>query len=157
MADRKKQAGTSGKKIARRDEPEAKAAEPQGKARTEPEPEGPPIRQRIREENSGFGVIKVACGVIIFLIIGAGVLGRLAGSDRLARGNKPTGARCEATEDCSKGSICYGYEGDPQRCMKTCDSRKICDSGYTCTSSLERTGRRSSRVRAVCVGDARLR
>ncbi|MDD5306979.1 MAG: hypothetical protein PHU25_06630 [Deltaproteobacteria bacterium] len=159
MVDRKKQSGSSGKKIARREEPGTKAAEPQGKTRPEPEtePEGPPIRQRVREEGAGFGVIKVVCGIVIVIIIGAGILGRLAGSDQSDRGDKIEGARCGATPECGKGLLCFAYKDEESRCMKTCSPQKPCDTGYTCTSSMERVGRKSTRVRAVCVNNARLK
>jgi hypothetical protein len=159
MADRKKQAGSSGKKIARRDEPEAKAPDAQGRTRTEPEPEpeGPTIRHRVREEGAGFGVIKVAAAVLIALIAGASILARLNGLDKLGHGDKIEGARCEATEECGSRLICFGYKDEPSRCMKICSPSRPCEPGYTCTSSMERVGRKSTRVRAVCVSNARIK
>jgi hypothetical protein len=147
----KKKRGKSGKKVARRvgpgDEPKPKPKE----AAPEPEEAKPRITERIREKDAGFGVIKAVVGVIVVLILGAGVLSRLVGSDESTRGDKIAGELCDSTQECQSGSICFSYGGDKKRCLITCPKGKDCEPGYTCVSSAERAGRKSTRVRAVCV------
>jgi hypothetical protein len=150
----KKKRGKSGKKIARRvgpgDEPKQREAAP------EPEEAKPRIPERIREQDSGFGVIKVVVGVIVVLILGAGVLSRLVGNEESSRGDKIAGELCGSTQECQSGSICFSYGDDKKRCLVTCPKGKTCEPGYSCVSSAERAGRKSTRVRAVCVEDAKV-
>lgn len=152
---RKKKGGYSGKKAVRRVDPRAeKRIEP--RKQEVPEPEKPRIAERIREKDAGFGVIKVAAGVLVVLILGSGVLLKLLGGDEAVRGDKIAGETCESTQECERGNICYSYREDAKRCMKTCPNDKDCPAGHTCTSAAERSGRKSTRVRAVCVEDSKL-
>ena len=153
----KKRGGSSGKRVARR---ETSPERPRAK-RTPPPPETedkPVIQERIREKDAGFGVIKVAVGVIIALIIGATALSRLTGTEDAARGDKLPGEMCESTTECEKGNICLAYHGDQRRCWKLCrPDSPDCEPGYSCVSSAQRSGRKGVRVRSICVEDAKAR
>ena len=150
-----KKASDSIKRSARRIDPEAKVRDTKPKeVKVEAEPRRMP--ERIREKDSGFGVIKIVAVVIIVLIVGSGALLRLRGGDEVTRGDKIADELCESTQECEKGLICYSYKGSENRCMTTCSGGDKCEPGFTCTSAAERAGRKSTRVRAVCVENAKL-
>jgi hypothetical protein len=151
MATKKK--GDSGKRAAKRveaGEAEARTAAPRER-REEPEP--PRVAPRIQEQDSGLGVLKAVGIGIIVLILGAGVLSRMVGGESEGRGDKLPGEKCDATEECARGSICYAYKGEARRCFKTCSADEPCQPGSRCASAAEQTGRRKTRVRSVCIRD----
>ncbi len=153
MAPKRK--NQSGKRIAKRADPSDRrkpAAKPKISA---PESSGGGIRERPQEKDSGFGVLKVVGGGIVVLIIVSVILVKGLGQEVSSRGDKMPGELCESTNECERGSICYDYKGEKKRCYVTCSTEKGCEPGYTCTSST--SGRRkSARLRAVCVENAKL-
>jgi len=152
----KKKKNESGKRIVKRvDEAQTSKSKPPA-AETKSESFTPPIRERPREGDSGLGVLKVVGIVMISLIVGSVVLTKLLGTEDQGRGDKLPGELCESTTECASGSICYNYKDSKRRCHVTCSQDKGCEPGYTCTSSAQRSGRRSTRVRAVCVENAQL-
>jgi hypothetical protein len=155
---KKKGKTKSGKRVARRvGEGEEIRPKQTQKAAPVEEEEKPRIPERIQEKDAGFGVIKVVVGVIVVLILGAGVLSRMIGDDESVRGDKVQGELCESTQECAKGSICFSYGDDKRRCRVTCSKDKTCEAGFSCVSSAERSGRKSTRVRAVCIEEAKVK
>ncbi len=152
----KKKKGTSGKRTAKRVDPQEQLQKKQPSGKLPVEPEKPRMPERIREKDAGFGVIKIVVGVLVVLILGSGVLLKLVGGSDTDRGNKLQGELCQSTKECSRGSICYSLKDEKKRCLATCPKGKVCEPGYTCTSAAESSGRRSTRVRAVCVKNAKL-
>lgn len=154
----KKKKSESGKRIAKRVSEEAPTPKAQEtSAPREPEPKASSVTDRIQEKDSGFGTIKVIVGVIVVLIIGAGLLGRYTGSEDLARGDLLPGERCESTQECAKGTICYSYKGEAKRCYHKCSLEdSTCEPGFTCTSSSYTAGRKKTKVRSICVEDSKL-
>lgn len=146
----------SGKRIARRVGPGEEIARPKREAAPKEEEDKPRIPERIQEKDAGFGVIKVVVGAIVVLILAAGVLSRMVGGEESARGDKIAGELCESTQECAPGSICFAYRDDRRRCLETCPKGETCETGYTCVSSAERAGRKSTRVRAVCVESSKV-
>ena len=106
-------------------------------------------------EGPGFGVIKIIIGVVILLILGSGFLMKLVGGKDAGRGNSLPGERCGTTQECQHGAICYAYK-DLKRCMTVCGKQTECEPGYSCVSAAERTGKRSTRLRNVCVKSSKL-
>jgi hypothetical protein len=151
----KKYKGASGKRVVRRvgpdEEPRAKQQETPSEAEDKPR-----VPERIHEADSGFGAIKIVVGVIVVLILAAGVFSRLFGNDNETRGDKLPGEACESTQDCKSGSVCFAYGTDRRRCLATCAGDDACDPGHTCVSTAERAGRKSTRVRRICVEDAKV-
>jgi hypothetical protein len=154
----KKKRGKSGQRIARRVAPGEETKPKKKREEAAPVQEAKPrITERIQEKDAGFGVIKVVIGVIVVLIIGAGVLSRLVGSEESTRGDKVPGDLCKSTQECASGSICFAYESEKRRCRVTCSENKVCEPGSTCVSAAERAGRKSTRVRAVCIDSSQVR
>jgi hypothetical protein len=112
-----------------------------------------PLTNRTQEKNPGFGVLKGVAAVIILLIIGSAILFNRVGGKEALRGDKPVGETCEETMECQKGTICFSYQGDAHRCMKTCSKKHPCESGQTCMSGAS-SKRKGIRVTEVCVPDA---
>lgn len=156
MGSKKKGKVKSGKRVARRIGPGEEIKRPKREAAPKEVEEKPRITERIQEKDAGFGVIKVVVGVIVVLILAAGVFSRMFGGEESARGDKIAGELCESTQECASGSICFAYGGDKRRCLETCPKGEACEPGYTCVSSAEQAGRKSTRVRAVCVEDAKV-
>ena len=154
MATKKK--SDSGKRIAKRVSPEESNPRKDDKPAASQAEEKTGVPERIQEKDSGFGTIKVIVGVIVALIIGAGVFARYTGSDEIARGDLLPGEQCDDTQDCSKGNICYAYKGGARRCYTPCTPKESnCDVGYTCTSSAT-MGKKKTRLRSICVEDAKI-
>ena len=151
----KKKKGASGKRTAKRVNPNEESPPKQSAIKESTETEKPRMPERIREKDAGFGLIKIVVGVLIVLILGSGLLIKLVGGGEADRGNKTQGELCKTTKECARGSVCYSYKGERKRCMVTCPKGKMCDPGFTCVSAAERSGRKSTRVRAVCVEDAK--
>ncbi|HUT76275.1 MAG TPA: hypothetical protein VM285_01220 [Polyangia bacterium] len=151
MATKKK--GDSGKRTAKRVEAEAQGGRSATPKETRDEPEAPRIAARIQEKDSGLGVLKALGIGVIVLILGAGVLSRMVGGETESRGDKLPGEKCDSTQECARGSICYTYKGEAHRCFTVCSADEPCDPGYRCVSAAEQTGRRKTKVRSVCVGD----
>lgn len=107
------------------------------------------------KDGPGFGVIKIIIGVVLLLIVGSGLLMKLVGGKDAGRGNSLPGERCGATSECRHGAICYAYK-DIKRCMAVCGKHTECEPGYTCISAAERVGKRSTRMRNVCVKSSKL-
>jgi hypothetical protein len=158
MGSRKKGKTKSGKRVVRRvtgaEEPQPKKKQKAAPVEEEPKPR---ITERIQEKDAGFGVIKTVIGAIVVLILAAGVFSRMFGDEESLRGEKTPGEVCESTQECAKGSICFAYGEERKRCLVTCPKGKDCDPGYSCVSATERSGRKSTRVRAVCVKDAKVK
>lgn len=159
MGGKKKGKTKSGKRVARRvgasEEPKAKIKKQ--KAAPVQEEEKPRITERIQEKDAGFGVIKVVIGVIVVLILAAGAFSRIFGDEESVRGDGGQDELCQSTPECAKGLRCFAYGDDNRRCLKTCRGDEKCESGYTCVSSAERSGRKKTAVRAVCVPDAKVK
>ncbi|MFO8073639.1 MAG: hypothetical protein R6V85_17400 [Polyangia bacterium] len=150
----------SGKRAARRvsrDESAPGKAEKKSQQSTPEDPDKPKISERPKETDSGFGVLKGVAIALIVLILGAGVVSRFIGGDDATRGDKLPGELCDETIECESGSICYSYKKNEKRCWKTCGADESCEPGYTCVSSAEQAGRKSTRVRAVCIEDDKVR
>ena len=124
-------------------------------AEPEKKPSLPPrsvVSTRSKEANAGFGVLKGVAAVIILLVIGSAILFNRAGGREAMRGDKAEWEECEDTVECKHGSICFAYNGDNHRCMKTCSNKHPCASGETCISAAA-SKRKGIRVRQVCVPD----
>jgi hypothetical protein len=154
MAGKRRQP-MSKKKIIRHDAPEksGKSAGPRGKP---PEREKPRLPERIKEKDSGLGVLKWVAGLIITLVVVSAVLFNRAGGRDAMRGDKMVGESCKETVECEKGTICYAYKEARRRCMKTCAKERPCDPGFTCVSSATQKRRKGIRVTDVCVEDGKI-
>lgn len=154
MAKRKH--GSSGKRIASRSLGSQGAKTPK-QADTGPEQPAPPrMPERIAEKDAGFGLVKIVVGGLILLILGSGAAVKLLGGSTNQRGDKVLDEICASTMECAAGSICFAYKDEKKRCMKTCPKGTNCDPEHTCTSAPENTGRKKTRVRAICVKNAAL-
>lgn len=140
---------TKKKKIIRQESPREDEGRANAKTRA-PEPEKPRLPERVKEKDSGFGVIKVVVGVIILLVLGSTVLFNKSGGRESQRGHKAVGERCESTVECEKGTICYAFQTKRKHCMKTCYSSK-CPEGYTCAAAASQKRRKGVRITDVCV------
>jgi len=158
MAGKKKGKIKSGKRVMRRvvEGEEAAPKKAQAAAAKDEDEDKPRVSERIQEKDSGFGVIKVVVGVIVVLILAAGVFSRMFGNQDAVRGDKTQGDICESTPDCKSGLICYAYGGGKHRCLADCRGDERCEPGFTCVSMVERAGRKSTRLRAICVEDAKV-
>jgi len=154
----KKGKGQSGKIAAKREVP---AGEPPKKAAEAPSPAPakPRVAERIQEKEPGFTVIKVVAGVIILLIVGAGVLNHFYGGGGADRGDKGQDERCANTQECRAGYLCQGYGDDPEKCLKSCEMKNAqsCEPGYRCVDNYRQTGRKKFRDVPVCVPNAKAR
>lgn len=117
------------------------------------EPEKAKVPERIREKDSGFGVLKVVGAVIAILIVGSMVLYNRAGGRETLRGDKMHGEQCQETQECKSGMLCYSYKGVKKRCMTTCGKDKMCDPGYKCVTAAKQKGRKGFRLTDICVED----
>ena len=156
MGKSKKRKGGSVKLAARRVGVDAPAPAQKKAAAEEPKEQPARVTDRIQEKDSGLNVLKYVGIGIIVAILGAGALSRLMGTDDAERGDGQPGERCEATQECARGSRCFAYKEDAARCWVTCDRDKVCDPGYTCVSAAEGSGRKGTKIRAVCVSDDRV-
>ncbi len=145
MAKKKK------KKIIRQDPPGPDKGQQKSKTQ-EPAPEKPRLPERIKEKDSGFGVIKVVVGVIIALVLGSTVLFNKMGGRESLRGHKGVGERCDATMECETGTICYDYQTKRKHCMRTCYNSE-CPEGYSCVAAATQKRRKGVRITDVCVRD----
>ena len=121
-----------------------------------PDKERPRMPDRLKEKDSGFGVLKGVGLVIIALILVSTVLFNRAGGRDALRGDKLPGEPCEKTAECQKGSMCYAYQGDRHRCMTRCSKQNPCEPGYTCVTAASQKRRKGLRVADVCVEDAKI-
>ncbi|MBW2276395.1 MAG: hypothetical protein JRF63_02820 [Deltaproteobacteria bacterium] len=156
MAGKKKGKTKSGKRVTRRvgEGEEPKPTKTKQKAAPVEKEEKPRINERLQEKDAGFGVIKVVIGVIVVLILAAGAFSRIFGDEESVRGDGDQDELCESTPECAKGLRCFAYGDEKRRCLKTCPGGEKCETGYTCVSAAERSGRKKTAVRAVCVKDA---
>jgi hypothetical protein len=152
----KKRKRPGGKRVVHRVDPQEKTSKKKETGKHPAEPETPPIRERTKEKDSGFGVLKTVAGVIVVLIVGSMVLFNQSGGKDATRGDKSSGELCEKTVECSKGWRCFSYKEEKKKCMQVCGSKKQCEPEYTCTSAAERRGRKRVGVRSVCVENAKL-
>ena len=126
-------------------------------ARTKsPEKEKPRMPERMKEKDSGLGVLKWVAGIILTLVVISAVLFNRAGGRDAMRGDKIVGESCEETVECEKGTICYTYKDERRQCMQRCAKDKPCDPGYTCVSSATQKRRKGIRVTDVCVEDRKI-
>lgn len=139
------------KKIVRPDRTHGVKAGGDSPAKATP-PEKPGIPERIREKDSGFGVIKGVVGVIIALILGSTVLYNTAGGRQSERGNKAPGEPCGDTVECRSGTICYMYSDLGRQCMETCYDGQ-CSAGFHCVAAATQKRRKGLRITDVCVRD----
>jgi hypothetical protein len=151
----KKNKGASGKTVAKRETPSTDT--PRKAADADAPVERKRVPERIKENEPGFGVIKVAAGVIIALIVGVSILGKFYGGADADRGSSGQDERCANTQECKPGFICQAHGDDAERCLKLCQVQdpQSCDTGYKCVSSARAAGRRKVRVTAVCVPNAK--
>jgi hypothetical protein len=149
----KKKKGKSGKRIIKRHNPNGNPSKPELDKTPEVIDESPRISERIREDNPGFGVVKIVIISLIVLIISAGVMLKLFKGDNTARGDRAPGDACKTTIDCTSGSICFAYKETSKRCMVTCPEDKKCAPGFTCTAAAEQSGASSTRTKKICVTD----
>ncbi len=152
----KKIKGSSGKTVAKREAPASVAPK---KAAPAGEPaERSRVPERIKEKEPVFGVIKIVAGLIIALIVGVSILGKLYGRPGGDRGNSAQDERCTNTQECRSGFVCEAYGDDAERCLKTCEVQdpQSCEPGYKCVSSAQRVGRKKVRVTAMCVPNAKV-
>jgi hypothetical protein len=126
------------------------------KSAEESVPEKVKMPERVREKDSGFGVLKVVGAVIAVLIVGSMVLYNRAGGRETMRGDKMHGEQCQETQECKSGTICYSYKGARKRCMTTCRKDKKCDPGYNCVTAAKQKGRKGYRLTDICVEDGAL-
>jgi hypothetical protein len=150
----KKNRGGSGKIIAKREVP---AAEAPKRAAVVEAAERPRIPERVKEKDAGFGAVKVVAGVIIGLIVGVSILGRVVGGGDLDRGTSTQDQLCRGTQECKSGYVCQAYGNDAERCLKLCQVKDplSCETGYKCESIAKQAGRKKMRVEAVCVPNAK--
>jgi hypothetical protein len=153
MPGRKKKQ-VSKKKVVRHGAPD-KSSKTGGRGGKSSEREKPRLPQRVKEQDSGLGVLKWVAFIILGLVIASALLFKEAGGPEAERGDKMEGESCEKTKECAKGSICYVYKGEKRQCMKTCRKDKPCGPGYTCVSSASQQRRKGIRVTDVCVEDAK--
>ena len=154
MAGKKKHP-VSKKKVVRHEAPE-KGGKSSGPRPKPQEREKPRLPERIKEKNSGLGVLKWVAGIILTLVIISAILFNRAGGRDAMRGDKMLGESCEKTVECEKGAVCYTYKEERRQCMKRCTKDKPCDPGYTCVSSATQKRRKGIRVTDVCVEDGKI-
>ncbi len=149
---------TKGKRKLVRHEAQAPASDGSGGtvAEKKPEKEKPRMPERLKEKDSGLGVLKGVGILIIALILVSTVLFNRAGGRDALRGDKLPGESCEKTEECQKGAVCYSYQGAKHRCMTSCSKKKPCDPGYTCVTQASQKRRKGIRVTDVCVEDDKI-
>lgn len=147
-----------GKRKVIRHEASIPGAEAGGPKSTEKQPdkERPRMPERMKEKDSGFGVLKGVGLVIIALILVSTVLFNRAGGRDALRGDKLPGESCERTSECQKGTVCYAYQGEKHRCMTSCSKKQPCDPGYTCVTAASQKRRKGIRVADVCVEDDKI-
>lgn len=150
----RKSKGSSGRTVAKRDAPAADA--PRKAAPAEAPVEKKRVPERIRENEPGFGVVKIVAGVIIALIVGVSILSRLYGGADVDRGSSGQDERCANTQECRPGFICQAHGGESEHCLKLCEVKdpQSCEPGHKCVSSTRAAGRKKVRVTAVCVPNA---
>jgi hypothetical protein len=142
------------KKIIRRVEiRDVTGAEPKPKAEAAG-PEKPRIPERIREKDSGFGVIKTVVGIIIALVVGSTVLFKQVGRSESERGEKQLEEPCQQTSECLKGLLCYAYKNSKKQCLAACVKDK-CDDGYTCVPRSDQPKQQGRRILDICVRNAK--
>ena len=107
------------------------------------------------ERKEGFGVLKKILFVVALLIIGATILARYSGANKLDRGDGIQDESCTGTEECAEGHICYQYASNPFSCKKRCKSDDECGSGHTCKSAV-RFGKKRVKPIKVCVANKEL-
>jgi hypothetical protein len=120
--------------------------------------EKPRVPERIKENDPGFGVIKIVAGAVIALIVGVSILGKFYGGPDADRGSLGQDERCTNTQECRSGYVCQAHGDDAERCLKTCEVQnpQSCEPGYKCVSSAHAVGRKKVRVTAVCVPNAKV-
>jgi hypothetical protein len=152
----KKGRGGSGKIIAKREAPVVEAPK---KAAPAAPAEKSRVPERIQEKDAGFGAIKVVAGIVIALIVGVSILGRLFGGDEADRGSSGQDERCQNTPECKSGYLCHAYGDDSERCLKLCDlgNPQSCEPGYQCVSTARQAGRKKMRLTDVCIPNAKVK
>jgi len=88
---------------------------------------------------------------LILLILFAGFIAAgVFSKSRKTRGEKRQGESCVTHQECASGFLCMSYQDTPRQCHQTC-YRKNCPPDLRCVSIGEAKGRRSTRVRNICV------
>ena len=153
----KKKSSTGKKRVVRHEAP-VKSAESSGSStKARPlEKEKPRLPERLKEKDSGLGVLKAVGFVIIALVLVSTVLFNRSGGRDSLRGDKLPGESCEETVECQKGSVCYFYKDSKRHCMETCSKNRPCGPGYTCVTAASQKRRKGIRVTDVCVEDAKI-
>ncbi len=98
------------------------------------------------KKGASFRGLYIILGLILLAIFAAAAVGKLS----MKHGVKGQGERCVTSEDCLDGYICYSYQNAPNICHQTCYGQ-ACSPGLECVSIAEQRGRRSTRVRNICV------
>ena len=99
--------------------------------------------------------MKIVVFVIALLIIGATVLARYTGANKLSRGTAVQDDACAATEECVEGHVCYQYATHPFSCKKRCSDNDGCGKGHQCKSVVT-FGKKRVKPMKVCVANSEL-
>ena len=98
-----------------------------------------------KQKEASFRGLYIIVALIICAILAAGIFGKIA-----QHGVKRQGERCASNEECDENFVCYSYQGAPPSCLQNC-YKQACSPGFECASIGEQRGRRSLRVRNLCV------
>lgn len=109
--------------------------------------------QRREAEEPGLGALKVIVGVIIALVIGVTILGRMTGADKQNRGTLIQGEKCVSNSDCASGFLCYSYDEGSFQCHQKCSAHKTCPSGTRC-KTVVKNARRKLKTADLCISNA---
>lgn len=108
------------------------------------------------ERKAGFGVLKIILFVIAALIIGATILAKYTGANKLGRGTAIQDESCKGTEDCADNHVCYQYGTNPFSCKKHCKSDDDCSDTHTC-HAVVRFGKKRVKPMKVCVAKSEMK
>ena len=108
-----------------------------------------------QERKEGFGILKTVVFVVALLIIGATILSRYTGANKVNRGDGVQDDPCTGTQECAEGHVCYQYATNPFGCKMRCKEDDECGSGYTC-KSVVRFGKKKVKPLKVCVANSEL-
>jgi len=110
---------------------------------------------RSRAKPSDFRGLKIIGGVLIALMLGAGILTFYTGQGKKKHGSLDTGRSCQLSEDCRDGDICFADKGVSPVCTKMCRSDSDCDAGKVCLARGILGKKSRVKLSKVCVNDDR--
>lgn len=110
---------------------------------------------RTDDEDGSLGIIKKLIIAIFVLVVGATLLAKFTGSNKVERGSLTQDAPCVATTECDNGHICNRYNGNNPTCKERCNKTADCPEGHQC-KPVVRLNKKKVKPTLVCVSDEEL-